>query len=151
MRALGVNGLRLTGKGRHSKADTLALLLLDCFNHTRYEREAKAVNYDMNHCTLLIQFSSVYLATIHYEVQHKKKLSRGKGTRKNHGAYRTWTPSLHKRMQNRKSLHGLMDYIDCLIKLPLNITRCFPYFTLVTRTRRRRHQNQINNMTKDSF
>ena len=34
--------------------------------------------------------------------------------------------NLHKRIQNRKSLHGLMDYIDCIIKLPLNITQCFP-------------------------
>ena len=39
MGALSVNGLRLTGKGRHSKAYTLALLSLDCFNHTRYETE----------------------------------------------------------------------------------------------------------------
>ena len=53
MSSLGVNGLRLTGKGRHSKAYTLALLSLDCFNHTRYERGAKAVNYDMNHSYIL--------------------------------------------------------------------------------------------------
>ena len=59
MSALSVNGLRLTGEGRHSKADTLALLSLDCFNHTRYERGAKAVNYDMNHCYIVnsVQFS----------------------------------------------------------------------------------------------
>ena len=29
-----------------------------------------------------LQFSSVYLATIHYEVQHKKELSHGKGAQK---------------------------------------------------------------------
>ena len=84
------------------------------------------------------------------------------------------TPSWHKRIQNRKSLYGLIDYIGNIIKLPLNITRCFPYFTLVTgitrldyliklplnitrcspyfmlmtMTRRGRHQNLTNNMTK---
>ena len=30
----------------------------------------------------IVQFSSVYLDTIHYEVQHKKKLSHGKGAQK---------------------------------------------------------------------
>ena len=48
-----MNGLRLTGKGRQSKSYTLALLSHDCFNHTRYEREAKAVNHDMNHSYIL--------------------------------------------------------------------------------------------------
>ena len=60
-----------------------------------------------------VQFSSIYLATIHYEVKHKEKLSHGKGAQKP-WAYKTWTPVLPKRIQNRKSLHELMDYIDYL-------------------------------------
>ena len=28
-----------------------------------------------------------------------------------------------------------MDHIDCIMKLALNITQCFPYFKLVTKTR----------------
>ena len=60
-----------------------------------------------------VQFSSIYLATIHYEVSIKKNYHMAREPR-NHGAYKTWTPVLPKRIQNRKSLHELMDYIDCL-------------------------------------
>ena len=85
------------------------------------------------------QFSSVQLFS-HNTLRKKNNIKRNyhvtREPRRNRGAYRTWVPSLHKRIQIRKSLHGLMNYIDCLIKLPLNITRRFPYITLVTRTRK---------------
>ena len=42
----------------------------------------------------LVQFSSVYLATIHdYEIQHKRNYYMAREPRRNHEAYRTWTPS----------------------------------------------------------
>ena len=40
-----------------------------------------------------VQFSSVYLATIHdYEIQHKRNYYMAREPRRNHEAYRTWTP-----------------------------------------------------------
>ena len=50
----------------------------------------------------------------------------------------------------QKDLTWIDGLKDLFIKLLLNTTRCFPYFTLVTRTRKGRHQNLIN-MTKDRF
>lgn len=126
-----------------------------------------------------VQFSSVYLATINYEIQYikKKKPITWQGSpEETIRLTGPGPPRYIEEYKNRKSLHGLMDYIDytiklplnirlclphftlatrtirldCLIKLSLNITRCSPYFMLVTRTKRGR-QNQIKNMTKDSF
>ena len=66
-----------------------------------------------------VQLSSVYLAIIHYEVT-----SHGKGSsEETMGLFGPESPRYIK-----KGLQGLMDHIDCLIQLPLNITRCFPYF-----------------------
>ena len=41
-----------------------------------------AITVELNIAPCSVQLNSVYLATIHYEIQHKKKLLHGKGARK---------------------------------------------------------------------